>query len=181
MKGIIFNIAENYLSQTYSEELFDDIVSTCDLQTTEPFVGPGTYPDEDFLKIIASAADRLEVAQHNLLVDLGRFSFNGLATKFPNFLDGHDDPKSFLQTVDGIIHVEVRKLYKDTYLPTFQYDDPAPDRLIITYFSERKLYGFMEGLIAGVGDHFDSQITQEITKFERDGLEYCDFNLTFGG
>ena len=59
-----------------------------------------------------------------------------------------------LKTVDGVIHVEVRKLYDDTYLPVFQYQEPAEDQLIITYYSKRKLYPFMEGLIEGVSLHF---------------------------
>ena len=179
MKGVIFNIAENFLEETYGEETLDEILSNCNLETKEPFVGPGTYPDSDLMEIIEKSSEKLSINQNELLVNLGRYAFEGLSSKFPNFLEGHSSAKSFLQTVDGIIHVEVRKLYKDTYLPTFQYLDPAPDKLTITYYSKRKLYGFMEGLIQGVAKHFNCTIAQEISLFDKDGEEFCDFALTF--
>ena len=78
-----------------------------------------------------------------------------------------------------MIHLEVRKLYQDSKLPVFQYSDPSKDELIITYYSERKLYPFLEGMINGVSDHFGVAISQTNKVYQKDGVELCDFYLKF--
>ena len=75
--------------------------------------------------------------------------------------------------------MEVRKLYQDSQLPVFQYSDPSKDELIITYFSKRKLYPFLEGMINGVSDFFKVGIIQTHKIYEKDGVELCDYYLKF--
>ncbi|MBL4656147.1 MAG: heme NO-binding domain-containing protein, partial [Bacteroidia bacterium] len=107
------------------------------------------------------------------------FAFHKLAATFPQFLESYNNPKDFLKSVESIIHVEVKKMYKDAYTPSFKYTDPAPDKLIIQYHSKRKLYALMEGLINGVGEHYNITIGQNVKIHEVDGREVGDFDLTF--
>ncbi len=179
MKGVIFNIAENFITDNFGEDILDEIIASCNLITKEPFVGPGTYPDEDLIEIVTKSSEKLHIPVPELLKKFGEYSFSKLAGRHPNFLIGFTHPKAFLKTVDGIIHVEVRKLYQGVQLPVFQYEDPSENELIITYFSERKLYSFMEGLINGVGTYFKYTITQTNRIYQKDGNEFCDFHLQF--
>jgi len=48
--------------------------------------------------------------------------------------------------VDELIHVEVKKLYKDAQLPEFNYEDHIDDKLTMIYRSPRKLCFLSEGL-----------------------------------
>mgnify|MGYP001610707167 CR=1 FL=1 len=57
MKGIVFNLLEEYITDVLGEDAYDAIVGECDLITREPFIGPGTYPDEDLVEIITKASD----------------------------------------------------------------------------------------------------------------------------
>ncbi len=111
--------------------------------------------------------------------ELGCYTFYKLAERFPNFVEPYNHPKPFLKTVENVIHVEVRKLYQDTRLPTFQYAEPSDKELIITYYSERKFYAMMEGLIEGVADFFGVPIEQSQKIYEKNGKELCDFHLKF--
>ena len=179
MKGIIFNIAEGFIIDKYGENIFEEIIANCKLQTTEPFVAPGTYPDSDLMEIVVKSADKLDLTVDEFLKKLGNYTFAKLAERYPNFVKQYNHPKDFLKTVETVIHVEVRKLYKDTQLPSFQYAEPSEKELIITYFSERKLYALMEGLIDGVADYFGVPIDQTHHIYKKDGTEYCDFHLKF--
>ena len=179
MKGIIINITENFITDNYGEEIFDQIMSSCNLKTEDPFVSPGTYPDSDLFEIVVNASKKLEITIEVFLKKLGHFAFAKLAERHPSFLEGYDHPKIFLQTVDSVIHMEVRKLYQDSQLPVFQYSDPSKDELIITYFSKRKLYPFLEGMINGVSDFFKVGIIQTHKIYEKDGVELCDYYLKF--
>lgn len=179
MKGIIFNITENFIMEHYGEDTFDEIIEKCELETKEPFVGPGTYPSSDLVEIVAKSSEILTIDQAEFLKKLGVFAFASLAGRYPNFVTPYKHPKAFLKTIDGIIHVEVKKLYQDAKPPTFQYSEPNEDELIITYYSKRKLYSLMEGLIIGVADHFKSPIDQTHNVYSNNGAEYCDFHLKF--
>lgn len=179
MKGIFFNLLEEFITENYGEEKYDEILGECRLSTTEPFVGPGTYPDEDLLAIATKTAEKLGITVPDALRAFGRFCFPKLAARYPVFVAEHHHPKSFLETVDSVIHVEVRKLYEGTKLPRFTYSDGFPDHLVIRYQSDRKMCQLMEGLIDGVADYYKSPIKQSQTQCMLRGAESCDFDLTF--
>lgn len=179
MKGIIFNVLESFITDNYGEDTFEDIIANCTLETTEPIVGPGTYPDGDMVEIIVKSSEKLGLSTDEFFKKLGRYTFAKLAERHPNFVTHFKHPKDFLKTVDGVIHVEIRKLYQDSYLPSFKYFEPSEKELVITYYSKRKLYALMEGLIDGVAEYFSVPITQNHKIYEKDGLEFCDFSLIF--
>lgn len=179
MKGIIFNLLEKFITQNWGEEQYDEILGECSLQTKEPFVGPGTYPDEDLVAIVTKAVEKLAVPLPDALRAFGKFCFPELAKRYPVFVTPYRHPKPFLQTVDSIIHVEVKKLYEDAKLPRFYYDDPAPDRLVIVYESERRMCQVMEGLIEGVAEFYHSPIQYKQTRCMLKGEEVCEFALRF--
>lgn len=179
MKGIIFNIAEDFIIDNYNEDKLDEIMKECSLETSDPFVGPGTYSDKDFIAIVMKSCEKLSMTIEEFFNKFGCYSFAKLAERFPNFVLPYKNPKDFLKTVDGIIHVEVKKLYEGTELPIFQYAEPSDRELIITYYSKKRLYAYMEGLIEGVAQHFKQPIEQHHTIYKKDGIEFCDFHLKF--
>ncbi|TBR19717.1 MAG: hypothetical protein EPO57_02815 [Chitinophagaceae bacterium] len=179
MKGIIFNILEQFVVENFGEETYDKILKQANLGMKEPFVSPGTYPDEHVFKLVVSAANELNISAQDVLKSFGKFTFGKLAEKFPVFVDPYNHPKPFLMTVESIIHVEVNKLYEGAYTPKFTYTNTEANKLTITYSSKRKLYDLMEGLIDGVGDYFKVPIRQSRKVYEKDGVEVCDFELEF--
>lgn len=180
MKGIIFNIAESFILSISDEDTLEEIMEHCDLETSDPFVAPGTYPDTDFIEIVKNASRRFKLSIDEFLRQFGQFTFGKLADRYSNFVEPYNHPKAFLKTVDAVIHVEVRKLYDGTQLPSFQYQEPSENELIITYYSKRKLYALMGGLIEGVADYFGTSIKQRTRIYSKEDEEYCDFHLTFG-
>ena len=81
--------------------------------------------------------------------------------------------------VDPLIHVKIEELYKNAETPKLVCRDPAPDRLVMQYFSDRKLCQFMEGILEGVGDYYKSTIQYQQTRCTLDGADFCEFDLTF--
>lgn len=82
MKGIIFNQLENYIVEKYDEKTYEQILEKCALETKEPFVGPGTYSDNDLMLIVKSASETIKISVDDLIVDFGHFLFPQLASKF---------------------------------------------------------------------------------------------------
>lgn len=179
MKGVIFNLLEEFAVETFGAEFYEEILDEVDLITTEPFVGPGTYPDEDLLAIVAALVRKADMPLPQAVRTFGHWLFPRLAERVPPEMLQHDSAKSFLQTVHDIIHVEVRKLYAEAQPPDFTYEDPGPDRLIIRYRSRRRMFDLMDGLLAGVADHYGTTID-----FERvlgDDGDTAIYDIRFGG
>ncbi|MBC8400785.1 MAG: heme NO-binding domain-containing protein [Candidatus Marinimicrobia bacterium] len=179
MKGIIFNLLEDFIIESLGEEQYEDILGECELQTDEPFVGPGTYPDEDLLAIVNKAVEALGITLPEALRAFGKFCIPKLTSKFPDFMTPHKHPKSFLKTIDTIHHVEVKKLMADAEVPHFSFEEPADDRLILRYHSKRKFCHLMEGLIEGVADYYGSPIQQKQSRCMLEGDDFCEFDLKF--
>lgn len=179
MKGVVFNLLEAFVVENWGEEAYEEILDLCPLQTKEPFVGPGTYPDVDLFTIATTAADRVGVSLPVALRAFGRFAFPHLAGKFPAYTEEAKDAKAFLLGVDSVIHVEVRKLMPEAVTPKFGYSGDVEDGLNIRYESTRKLCYFMEGLLDGLGDHYGSQVTHEQATCMHEGADHCDFVIHF--
>jgi hypothetical protein len=180
MKGVVFNLLEAFIAEGWGQETFEEIFSSCPLHDPGPHIGPGTYADADFMSIVGATVKRLGVPMPDAVRAFGKFCFPKLAAKATLFTEGHTHPKTFLLTVQNVIHVEVRKLMKGTVLPDFQYEDTGPDRLRMIYTSKRQLCWFAEGLIDGAGDYFGVQAHQHQSECTHEGGERCVFELRFG-
>ncbi|MES2503734.1 MAG: heme NO-binding domain-containing protein [Myxococcota bacterium] len=180
MKGIVFNLLESYIVSAGGQSAYDDILAKCKLQTSEPFVGPGTYPDSDFMEMVVKAAEHLNISLPNAVRGFGRFCFPRLASKFSTFVTPFEnDPKGFLKTIDNVIHVEVRKLYRDAITPEFVISDTGPNQLLMAYSSPRKLCIFAEGLLDGVGDYFKKPLQYTQATCMHEGAPACNIEIQF--
>lgn len=179
MKGIIFNLLEDFLKENLGEERFEELIDGCSLKTREPFVGPGSYPDEDLFAIVGRAVEITGMTTAGALRAFGKFCIGELAEKYPIFFDKHHDAKAFLKTLDAIHSLEVKKLYADARPPEFVMEDPSPDRLIVRYISERKLCPLVEGLIEGVAGYYRCPITYRQRQCVLEGGKLCEFELAF--
>ncbi|MES2802477.1 MAG: heme NO-binding domain-containing protein [Bdellovibrionota bacterium] len=179
MKGIVFNLVEEFISKNWGEDKYEEILALCPLHTKEPFVGPGTYPDSDLMVIVGKAADVLGISVSEALRAFGKFMLPQLVGKFPNFITPYKHPKDFLMTIDSVIHVEVRKLYKDAETPRFVFQDTGPNQLSFDYQSKRKLCSLVEGMLDGVSEHYKMPIKYTQTKCYSKGDGACHFDLNF--
>lgn len=179
MKGVIFNLLEDFIVEGWGAAKFEKIFEQCPIHTQVPYVGPGTYPDAHLLAIIEQTCAELGVGRAEALRSFGRFAFPKLAARFDIFVREHEHPKPFLKTVHGIIHIEVQKVYANSEPPLISFTDPSPDRLLMHYTSRRKLCAFFAGLIEGTGDYFKVPLALAQTECTLEGAPSCEFSLHF--
>ncbi|HPG28589.1 MAG TPA: heme NO-binding domain-containing protein, partial [Myxococcota bacterium] len=87
--------------------------------------------------------------------------------------------EAVLVSVDGVIHVEVQKLFPDAITPRLVCEDAGADRLVMTYRSERGFCHLVEGFLDGVSDHFGTKIDYHQSSCAHDGADACRFELGF--
>ena len=156
MKGIIFNLLEDFIVSRYGENKYEEIVTASDTGQLDPFeiVSPGSYPDEAFETIVRRASEKTGTTMPELLKEMGRHSLPKLVERYPHFFDPHEHPRDFLKTTAMIHHVEVKKLYLGAEVPNFFISDEHQDGLTLVYKSKRSLCHLVEGLVVGLGDHY---------------------------
>ncbi|MBA3653310.1 MAG: heme NO-binding domain-containing protein [Actinobacteria bacterium] len=176
MKGIIFNLVEEVVTDSYGPDTWDELLDEAGLEGA--YTSLGSYPDDDLHGLVRAASSQLDVPPDAVIRTIGEQALPRLATRYPGFFDGHDC-RSFLLTLNDIIHPEVRKLYPGADVPDFAYEDGAPGELFIHYRSARQLCALAEGFILGAAAHFGETVAVDQTSCMHRGDRDCVLRVRF--
>lgn len=177
MKGIVFNLLEQVVIREYGENTWDDLLSSAGL--TGAYTSLGSYPDEHLGRLVGAASQALDVPAQDLIRWFGREALPALAQAYPAFFVPHTDTRSFLLTLNDIIHPEVRKLYPGADVPDFDFVLLPGGNLRMGYDSHRKLCAFAEGLIEGAAAHFEEVVAISQPHCLLLGDPRCDLEIAF--
>ncbi|MBI5709079.1 MAG: heme NO-binding domain-containing protein [Candidatus Eisenbacteria bacterium] len=177
MKGIVFNLLEEVVRREHGEDTWDGLLEAAGLAGA--YTSVGSYHEEELLRLVAAASSALGIPPDEVVRWFGRKAMPLLAGKYPAFFGPHRTTRSFLLTLNGVIHTEVRKLYSGADVPVFDFDTTSAEVLGVTYVSRRKLCALAEGLILGAADHFREEVAFEHTRCLKRGDPCCAWRLAF--
>ncbi|HHF7373678.1 TPA: heme NO-binding domain-containing protein [Legionella bozemanae] len=179
MKGIVFTSLNDMIIEQYGIETWDHIVTQMDLPSGGSYTVGGTYADTELSQLIYALVKIKNLEFSVFLESFGEYMFSILLNKYSIFLKKDMSLKEFLKSVDGTIHVEVKKLYPHEKLPSITYEETSPNQLIMLYRSPRKLCYFAIGLIKGAAKHFKKKITINHTLCMLQKNDHCRLEITF--
>ena len=175
MKGIVYNLLEECVSRDYGEDVWDDLLESAGIDGV--YTSLGSYPDQDLFAIVAAASEALAQPVDVIIRWFGRNAVPLLASQYPDFFQPHRTTRSFVLTLNEIIHPEVRKVYPGADVPVFDFEGSS-DVLAMGYSSSRKLCAFAEGLLEGAADHYGEQIIIEQPRCMLRGDERCVLEIS---
>ena len=178
MKGVVFDLFQEVVSQRYGESSWDELLDAAQLDGA--YTSLGSYPDEDFRRLVEAGSSALSIDAFELVRWFGRNALPLLASRYPHFFTPHQSARPFVLTLNDIIHPEVRKLYPGADVPTFDFDHSASDALVMTYGSPRKLCAFAEGLIEGAAAYYGETATIAQLACMYRGDPKCVLRISFG-
>ena len=178
MKGIVFNLLEQLVTEEHGDETWEDLLDAADLDGA--YTSLGSYPDEHLFKLVGAASEALDTAPDDIIRWFGRSSLPLFAERYPGLFERHTQTKSFVLTLNDIIHPEVRKLYPGAIVPEFGFATPSENTVVMDYYSPRKLCAFAEGLLLGAGDHFSETVVIEQPECMNRGDPRCRLEIAFG-
>ena len=182
MKGVIFNLLEDMIVAKCGDDTLEEIYAEATFTAdAPPFVGPDTYPDADLLAMVELLSRKMDTPVSDLVYGFGRYMFPELAARFPAFLEHLPTPVAFLETVNEVIHVEVKKLFEEATPPVVTIEKTADGRARLLYRSDRQLCRLLEGLLDGVGDHYRQKATYRHRQCMLEGAGECVLDIAFGG
>ena len=177
MKGIVFTELIEMVESDLGIEIADRMIRDADTTNDGAYTAVGTYDHAELIRLVISLSHETEIPVPDLVRAFGKHLFRRFSELYPQFFAGCESSMDFLPMVESYIHVEVRKLYPDAELPTFEseYQD---DVLRMTYRSKRPFADLAEGLIQACVDHFHDEIVVRRDDLgEKDGTNAC-FILT---
>lgn len=171
MKGIIFNLAEEVLSQAHGADVWDDVLERAGV--VGAYTSLGSYPDDELMRLVRAASEITGVAEQTVVRQLGEGAIPLLAARYPQFFAPHTGTRPFVLTLNDIIHPEVRKLYPGADAPDFDFDTSDAEVLMLGYRSSRRLCALAEGFIVGTARHYGEEAAIEQTKCMHRGAASC--------
>ncbi|MGB7342579.1 MAG: heme NO-binding domain-containing protein [Pirellulaceae bacterium] len=177
MKGIVFTELIEMVEADLGIEIADRMISGADTKNKGAYTSVGTYDHGELIQLVIALSEETKIPVPDLVRTFGKYLFVRFHELYPQFFDGINSAINFLPMVETYIHVEVRKLYPDAELPSFECEK-KDGVLDMTYRSKRPFADLAEGLILACVDHYKDPI--DVTRAdlgEQNGTEAC-FTLT---
>jgi hypothetical protein len=170
-------VLQDVVTAEHGEDAWDDVLADAGLSGA--YTSLGSYEDAEFLALVSALSAKQETPPMDVVRWFGREAAPRFALRYPRLFAGHTDTRSFVLTLNDIIHPEVRKLYPGADVPEFDFDDSDPDVLEMGYRSPRKLCSFGEGLIEGSAGHFGEVAHIDHPVCMLRGDSHCTLRISF--
>ena len=178
MKGIVFREFIQMVEDQFSIETADSIINSSSLASGGSYTSIGTYPHEEMLALVKQLSLRSGRSTSDLLRHFGRHLFHRFAMIHPQYVITHSSAFELLTVLDGHIHKEVHKLYKDAELPAFDHERINEHTMIFVYRSKRAMADFAHGLIEGCIAYFGDPLRVDRADYPQDEGSPTRFTLT---
>ncbi|MCX6971212.1 MAG: heme NO-binding domain-containing protein [Verrucomicrobia bacterium] len=179
MKGIVFTKFIEMVEAQFSIDTAEDMIEACDLPNGGAYTSVGTYDHQEMVALLVQLSRMTGKPVPDLLRAYGNFLFGQFVQLYPVFFNGVTSSLAFVGLIDGVIHVEVLKLYPDAQLPRFETLSRSDDELKVVYRSDRHLGDLAEGLLEACIAHFGEQASVSLKRenLEEPGEPVC-FTMT---
>jgi len=178
MKGVVFTEFLEMVEDRFGLEMVDRIIEAAELPGDGAYTAVGTYDHMEILRLVSALSQAIGVSQSDLVKAFGRHLFERFSIGYPRMFAGVTSAFAFLLSIDRYIHVEVQKLYPDAELPSFNYEEVTPERLVMLYQSRRPFADLAEGLIQGCIAHYGEAIELRRDDLELGAMNRVRFTLT---
>lgn len=176
MKGIVFTEFLDLVEEKFGLSMVDHIIENSDLPSSGVYTSVGTYNFSEMLQLLTNLSSATDVSVDDLLLVYGEHFFSVIEISYPGLLATYNDPIKMISSIESHIHVEVRKIYPDAELPTFQVIKKEKNSLVLKYTSSRAMHHFGLGLMNKTFEHFNSTASITLDFQNESGTEVI-FNI----
>lgn len=160
MKGIVFTEFLDMVDDTFGIEITEEIIQQSPtLCTGGAYTAVGTYPHEEIVGMVVALSKTTNTPVPNLIEAFGKHLFGALAKSHPHFLTKASNLFDFLDLIEQYIHIEVKKLYPDAQLPSFETLSKDVHKMEMMYHSERSMADLAVGLISGAAEKYNEEVS----------------------
>ena len=147
MKGFIFTNFIDFVEKSNGLDMVDQMLEECDLASEGVYSAFNSYEFDELVTLLTYVSKKTDISPQILLETFGRFVFPYLIGKHSYIIEKYSNAIDLIAGIENHIHIEVKKLYEDAELPTFNIVEKKEDSLTIIYTSTRGLTYFAIGLM----------------------------------
>jgi hypothetical protein len=177
VQGIIFNLLEDVLSRQYGEDFWDSLLQSAGVEGA--YTSLGSYPDAEITALVGAAGKRLNAPPSEVLRRFGAAAIPLLQKRFPAFFSMNEGTRSFVLSLNGIIHPEVHKLHPGARCPVFHFEGATDGPLFVGYDSPRRMCHLAHGFIEGTAAFYKEQVTVSHERCMNHGDPDCLLRVDF--
>ena len=177
MKGIVFTEFLELVENKFGLEMVDTIIINSDLKSNGVYTSVGTYNFSEMLQLLNHLSENTGISKDDLLLTYGEHFFGVLEVSYPELLSTYTDPMEMISSIENHIHVEVKKIYPDAELPTFEIVKKTANSLIMIYKSSRAMHHFGLGLMKKTFEYFNVTSEIKLKKLNAQGTR-VEFNIS---
>lgn len=158
MKGIIFTEFFELVESAFSIDIAEDMLELAAPASGGVYTAVGNYDHQELISMVGHLSTLTGVEAKDLVMAFGEHLFNRFTKLYPQMFAGKETVFDFVESVEGVIHVEVRKLYPDAELPTISTERSDNGVLNMTYRSPRQLGDVAHALLSGCIKHYNEDL-----------------------
>ncbi len=176
MKGVIFNIVEEVVVDHFGQTTWETLLDMTGLSGA--YTSLGSYPDAEVVALVEAAATLTNQDPRTVLHWVGVQALPKLHQRYPEFFDAAPDARTFILSLNTIIHPEVRKLYAGAVCPHFHFIE-TPDTLTLGYGSPRKMCDLAHGFVDALAIHYREKLEVTQPCCMHDGAPSCQLVVSW--
>lgn len=158
MKGIVFTEFLELVEKEFGYAVLDRITSLESLQGHGAYTSVGNYPHGDMLEMLKVLSEEVDVPVEDLVRIFGQTLISSFYKWYASYFDNAKNSLEFLSGIETVIHSDVRKLYQDVRLPSFDCEWLDENTLVLEYQSMRPMAALAEGAILGSIAHYGDNV-----------------------
>ena len=177
MKGIVFTEFLELVENKFGLEMVDTIILNSNLKSNGVYTSVGTYSFSEMLQLLTHLSEKTGISIDDLLLIYAEHFFEVLKNNYPELLNAYTDPMEMISSIENHIHVEVKKIYPDAELPSFEIKEKTANSLIMIYRSSRAMHHFGLGLMKKTFEYFNVSSEIKLKKLNPQGTR-VEFNIS---
>jgi heme-NO-binding protein len=160
MLGMVFTEFFDMVEDRFPPEVSDQLISLAEekFKSGGIYTSVGFYDHNEMLLLVKQLSEATGIPTADLVEVYGEHLFGRFLCRYPTFFEEIKNSFEFLEGIEAHIHKEVRMLYPEANLPTFECRREGKDMLIMEYASARPFAHLAHGLIKGCAAHYNESI-----------------------
>lgn len=158
MLGLVFTEFVELVEEKFSPEVADAVLTEVAPANGGAYTAVGYYPHEEMVGMVVALSGRTGVPVPDLIKGFGGHLLGRFAQAHAPMFARHDNFFDFVASIDGEIHVEVRKLYDRAALPRFSVVSRDASVMKLLYQSPRALELLAQGLLEAAAAHYGESV-----------------------
>ncbi|WP_440990092.1 heme NO-binding domain-containing protein [Haloarchaeobius baliensis] len=174
MHGIVPKSLKDFVVDRYDTETWRAIQEEAGVPG-KLYVPVSEYTDEETLALVSAASALSGEDEADLLYEFGRYAVGPLVETYGVHVDGEWTGLDLLANTETYIHRALRaKQLSEFTPPKLQSKRLGEDAVVVRYGSDRQLCMLAEGIIDGVGEHYDEMYRVDHRTCQLEGDPHCD-------